>query len=314
MIRYVIKRLLLCIPVLICVTLLIFVLISFAPGDAVDAMGNQGLTAEQEAELRAYYGLDQNVFVQYFNYMKKFITTGSLGESISFKQEVATLYLQRFPATMALAGFAILIALVIALPLGIYSALHVDSIGDNICTVAALLGVSVPGFWIGLLMIMLFSLKLGWLPAGEFNGLKSIIMPAFTCGIVFISALMRQTRSSMLDCLGSDYLRTASSKGVPRKQVVMSHAFRNALIPIIATAGEQVAFLLGGSAVSEAVFNWPGVGRLLLKGINTMDTPLICGCVIMQTIMISVVMLIVDILFAFVDPRIKGKYAKGGKA
>ena len=314
MIRYAIKRRLLCIPVLICVTFLIFVLISFAPGDAVDAMSNSNLTDEQIAELKAFYGLDQNVFVQYFRYMKNFITTGSLGYSISFKQNVADLYFMRLPATAALAGVAILFALVIALPLGIYSALHANSIGDNICTIAALLGISVPGFWIGLLLIMLFSLKLGWLPAGECTDFKSIILPAFTCGIIFISALMRQTRSSMLDCLGSDYLRTASSKGVPRGKVIMSHAFRNALIPIIATAGEQVAFLLGGSAVSEAVFNWPGVGRLLLKAINTMDTPLICGCVIMQTIMISLVMLIVDILFAFVDPRIKGKYARGGKA
>ena len=311
MIRYVIKRILLCIPVLICVSLIIFVLMSFAPGDAVDALGSQNLTAEQEAALREAYGLHQNVFVQYFNYMKNFITKGSLGQSYTYKAEVTTLYFQRFPATFALSGVAILFALVIALPLGIYSALHVNSVGDNICTVLALLGISVPGFWVGLLLILLFCLQLGWFPSGDFTGLKSLVLPGFTCGLMFISSLMRQTRSSMLDCLSADYLRTASSKGVPKNRVILHHAFRNALIPIITTAGTQIAFLLGGSAVTESVFNWPGVGRLLVKGISQMDTPLICGCVIMQTIMITVVMLLVDILFAFVDPRIKSKYTKG---
>lgn len=314
MIRYVIKRLLLCIPVIICVSFIIFVLMSFAPGDAVDLMASQNLSAEAQEALREKYGLNQNVFVQYFNYMKTFVTTGSLGTAISYNMDVTTLFFQRFPATIALTAMAILIALVIALPLGILSALRVNSLGDTLCTVAALLGISMPGFWIGLLLIMLFSLKLGWLPPGEFSSFKSILMPAFTCGVGFICSLMRQTRSSMLDCLGADYLRTASSKGVPRRKVIMSHAFRNALIPIIATAGQQVAFLLGGSAVAESVFNWPGVGRLLVKAINQMDTPLVCGCVIMQTIMITLVMLLVDILFAFVDPRIKAKYAKGGKA
>ncbi len=312
MIRYVIKRILLCIPVLICASLIIFVAMSFAPGDAVDALGGQNLTPEQEAALRAEYGLDQNVFIQYFNYMKKLITKGSLGMSYTYKEEVLTLYMQRFPATLALSAMAIVFALILALPLGIYSALHVNSVGDNICTVLALIGVSAPGFWVGLLLIFLFCLRLGWFPSGDFTGIKSLILPGFTCGLMFISSLTRQTRSSMLDCLGSDYLRTARSKGVPRRQVIMDHAFRNALIPIIMTAGSQIAFLLGGTAVAESVFNWPGVGRLLVKAITQMDTPLICGCVIMQTVVVTTVMLLVDILFAFVDPRIKSKYTRGG--
>jgi len=313
MYRYILKRLILLIPVLIGVSLIVFILVSLAPGDAITAtVGNSDLTEEQKEELRNYYGLNDSVFVQYFHYMKNFVR-GDMGYSISFKEQVSTLYFQRFPSTIALAGVSVLFALIFSIPLGILSALKADSIGDNVITVAALFGISMPSFWIGLIMILFFSLRLGWFPASEFKGIQSLILPGVTGGIMFMGALMRQTRSSMLDCLNADYLRTARSKGVSKRDVVTVHAFRNALIPIVTTAGAQLGIMLGGSAVTEAVFNWPGVGRLIVSAINNMDTSLICGCVIMQTIMISVVILLVDILYAFIDPRIKARYAKGGR-
>ena len=311
--RYILKRIVLLIPVLIAVSFIVFLLVSLAPGDAITAtVGNSDLSEQQKEELREYYGLNDTVFVQYFRYMKNFIR-GDMGYSIAFKEQVSTLYFQRFPATLALAGVSVFFALLFAIPLGILSALKADTVADNVITVVALFGISMPMFWIALVMILFFSLRLGWFPAGEFKGLKSLILPGLTGGIMFMGALMRQTRSSMLDCLNADYLRTARSKGVSKRDMVTVHAFRNALIPIVTTAGAQLGILLGGSAVTEAVFNWPGVGRLIVSAINNMDTPLICGCVIMQTIMISVVMLLVDILYAFIDPRIKAKYAKGGK-
>ena len=309
--RYIIKRLLLLIPVIVGVSLLVFILISFAPGDAVDAMGTVDLTAEQKEELRELYGLNKPLIVQYLNYMANFVR-GNMGYSISFKQPVFDLYFQRFPATMALSATAVLFALIISIPLGIFSALRAGSVADNTCTVVSLFGISMPNFWVGLMLILFFSLRLKWFPSSDFKSIKSLVLPGFTCGIIFMGSLMRQTRSSMLDCLGADYLRTARSKGVPEGTVIRSHAFRNALIPIVATAGDQLGFMLGGSAVTETVFNWPGVGRLMVNAINNMDTTLICGCVIMQTIMISLIMLIVDILFAFIDPRIKAQYSKGG--
>ncbi len=312
--RYVLKRIVLLIPVLIAVSFIVFMLVSLAPGDAVTATaGGTDLTEEQLNELRDYYGLNDSVFVQYFRYMKNFVT-GDMGYSISFKEQVSVLYFQRFPATIALAFTSVVFSVVLAIPLGIISALKADSLADNAITVAALFGISMPGFWIGLVLILFFSLRLGWFPPGEFKGIKSLILPGFTGGIMFMGALMRQTRSSMLDCLNADYLRTARSNGVSKRDVVTVHAFRNALIPIVATAGIQLGILLGGSAITEAVFNWPGVGRLIVNAINTMDTQLICGCVIMQTTMISLIMLLVDILYAFIDPRIKAKYAKGGRA
>lgn len=314
MYRYILKRLILLIPVLIGVSLIVFILVSLAPGDAVTAtFGGSDLSAEEKEELREYYGLNDNVFVQYFRYMKDFVR-GDMGYSIAFKEQVSVLYFQRFPATLALAGMSVLFALIFAIPLGILSALKADTLADNAITVVALFGISMPMFWIGLIMILFFSLRLGWFPASEFKGFRSLILPGLTGGIMFMGALMRQTRSSMLDCLNADYLRTARSKGVSKRNVVTVHAFRNALIPIVTTAGAQLGILLGGSAVTEAVFNWPGVGRLIVNAINNMDTTLICGCVIMQTIMISVVLLLVDILYAFIDPRIKAKYARGGKA
>lgn len=311
MIRYVIKRILLLIPVLIGVSLIVFVIISLAPGDAVDAINSGNISQEERQELREYYGLDQPVLVQYVRYMGNFVR-GNMGYSVSYKAQVADLYFKRFPATLALAAAAAVIAILIAIPLGIYSALKAGSIGDNICTVISMLGISVPDFWVGLVLIFLFALRFNLLPAGEFKSFKSLILPGFTCGAMLIGALMRQTRSSMLNCLNADYLRTARSKGVSRRKVIWSHALRNALVPIAATAGDSLAFMMGGSAVTEAVYNWPGVGRLLVGAINNMDTQLICGCVIMQTIIVSAVMLLVDIAFAFIDPRIKAQYAKGG--
>ena len=179
--------------------------------------------------------------------------------------------------------------------------------------VAALLGLSMPNFWLGLLLIIAFSLNLGWLPSGGAEGFKSIILPAITVGTGLTAMLTRTTRSSMLDVIRQDYLRMARAKGVPEKVVIRKHALRNALIPVITVIGTQLGSCLGGAILTETVFAWPGVGRLILDAVNSRDIPMVTGCIILKTITISIILLIVDLLYAVVDPRIRAQYAKGGK-
>ena len=310
MYRYIIKRLLLIIPVIIGVSFMIFFIMDLAPGNAIDMMGE--MTVEQEQALIEYYGYDKSVFYRYILYISH-ILQGSLGETIITGQSVAQLYFERLPNTLVLALGAIIVSHLISIPLGIMSAIHNGSILDNCCMVLALIGLSMPHFWLGLMLIILFSLELGWLPSGDFTGFKSIILPAITLGTGHTAMLTRTTRSSMIDVIRSDFLRTARAKGVPERRVITKHALRNALIPILTVSGTQLAGALGGAVISEAVFAWPGVGRLIIDAVNNRDANAATGYIIMTTLLTSILLLIVDLLYAFVDPRIKAQYAKGGK-
>ena len=206
----------------------------------------------------------------------------------------------------------LILALIVAIPLGMLASLKAGSLVDNFSMAAALIGVSMPNFWCGLMLILLFSLKLKLLPSGGFDeGLRSLILPAFTVAIHLLGLLTRTTRSSMLDTIRQDYLDTARSKGVAEKTVIWKHAFRNALIPIITVAGTQLGACIGGAVVTETIFTWPGVGRLTIDAVNSRDTTLVTGCIIMTTFLVSVLMLLVDLLYALVDPRIKARYARG---
>jgi peptide/nickel transport system permease protein len=243
----------------------------------------------------------------------KGLLKGDLGTSFLTRKPVWDAYKMRLPSTLKLALGAILVSTIISIPLGIVSAVRSGSIIDNFCMLLALLGLSMPNFWLGLLLIIEFSLHLGWFPSGGAAGLKSIILPAITIGTGYTAIMTRTTRSSMIDVIRQDYLRTARAKGVSEKLVIQKHAFRNALIPIITIIGTQMAAMLGGSVLTETVFSWPGVGRLIIDSVHQRDVPMVTGSIIMTTILISILLLIIDLLYAVVDPRIKTQYAKRRK-
>ena len=314
MYRYVIKRLLLMIPVIIGVSFLVFYIMDMAPGDAVDVLAPEGATAEDLEAIRHDLGLDKPVVVRYIDYMAGMLH-GDLGVSYISKSDVFQTYVEKLPATIKLSFASILISVILSVPLGIYSATRQGTIQDNISMAFAMIGLAMPHFWLGLLLIIVFSLKLQWFPSGGDQTLSSIVLPAITIGTGLMATLTRTTRSSMLDVLKQEYLRTARAKGIPEKVVVMSHALRNALIPIITIIGTQLAGVLGGSVLTETVFAWPGVGRLIVDSLNMRDTPLVTGSIIMTTILLSFVLLLVDLLYAAVDPRIKAQYttSKRGK-
>ena len=314
MYRYVIKRLLLMIPVIIGVSFLVFFIMDMAPGDAVDVLAPEGATAEDLEAIRHDLGLDKPVVVRYIDYMAGMLH-GDLGVSYISKTDVFQTYVEKLPATIKLSFASILISVILSVPLGIYSATRQGTIQDNISMAFAMIGLAMPQFRLGHLLIIVFSLKLQWFPSGGDQTLSSIVLPAITIGTGLMATLTRTTRSSMLDVLKQEYLRTARAKGIPEKVVVMSHALRNALIPIITIIGTQLAGVLGGSVLTETVFAWPGVGRLIVDSLNMRDTPLVTGSIIMTTILLSFVLLLVDLLYAAVDPRIKAQYttSKRGK-
>ena len=311
--RYVLKRLLMMIPVFIGVSLIVYCICGSNTRPILMKVGGEDMTAEEEAELRHELGFDQPILIRYVKYMGGMIR-GDLGKSHITGDDVLESFLQTFPLTMKVAMSSVLVASLISLPLGILSALKRGTLTDNASMVVALLGLSIPNFWFGLMMILLFALNLRWLPSvGYKQGIKSLILPAITIGTGMTARLTRQTRSSMLDVLRADYLRTARAKGVSESRVILHHALRNALIPIIATLGGQIAATLAGASVTETVFALPGVGRLVVNAINDMDVNMVTGCVTLKAMVTSVVMLLVDFLFALVDPRIKAQFAKGGK-
>ncbi len=307
--RYIIKRLIMLIPVLLGVAFIIFAIMNVAEGDPVYQVAGPDATEEQLEALREEMGLNGSLIQRYFRYIGNLLR-GDLGTSYISKMDVMKLYFQRLPNTLRLASIAMVVAVIISVPLGIVAAVNQNSWKDTIAMVLALLGLSMPNFWLGLLLIILFSLKLGWFPSGGAEGLASVVLPAVTVGVGLAALLTRTTRSSMLDVLRQDYLRTARAKGVSENKVVMHHALRNALIPIITIFGVQFSNVLGGSVLAETVFAWPGVGRLVVDAIDQRDIPTVTGALVMTTMLVTVVNLLVDIVYAYVDPRIKAQYTK----
>ena len=294
MLRYALRRLLQMIPVVIGVSFIIYFIMDLAPGDIVDIeAAEEGLTQEQMEQRREEYGLNDPVIIRYVRYMFNFIQ-GDLGKSYNTNKPVLQEFMAKLPSTMKLAAASALVSVLLSLSLGIYGALHRGSIGDNIAMVLSFVGLAIPNFWLGLMLIILFALKLGWLPSGGANQATSIILPAITVGTGLTASLARTTRSSMLDVLGADYLRTERAKGTPEGTVVMKYALRNALIPIITIAGGQFAGALGGSVLTESVFSWPGVGRLITDSVSSRDVPMVTGGIILKTIIIGLILLAID--------------------
>ena len=292
------------IPVIMGVTLLVFVIMQLAPGNPARMILGEMATPEQVAALEEEMGLNKPLLVRYFNYMLDFLR-GDMGTSYYKSTSVVSEVMSRFPYTAKLAGVAAILTLIMSIPIGVMAAVKQNSVFDNASLVMTLLGISMPVFWLGLLLIITFSLKLDLFPTGGADTWKSYIMPAFCLAFSNMSTMARTTRSSMLETIRQDYVRTAAAKGVPRKAVILRHAFRNALIPTITVLGIQMSQLLGGSVVVETVFAWPGVGRLMIDSISSRDTPMVLGCIVLLTILFSVLNLVIDLCYAVADPRIK---------
>lgn len=305
--KYVLKRILLLIPVLLGVSLLVFAIMSLTPGDPAQLILGENAPKEAVLKLREEMGLNDPFFIQYLRFVKNAIL-GDFGRSYTTGREVFGEIFARFPNTFILAILGIIISVCIGIPIGIISATRQYSFLDSFSMIIALLGVSMPVFWLGLMLILMFSVKLGWLPSGGFDGFKSIILPAVTLGVGSAAIITRMTRSSMLEVIRQDYIRTARAKGVAEKVVINKHALKNALIPIITVVGLQFGNLLGGAVLTESVYSWPGVGRLMVDAIRQKDTPTVLAAVVFLAAAFSVVNLLVDILYAYVDPRIKSQY------
>ncbi len=307
--RYIIKRLLLLLLVILGVSFLVYFIMDFAPGDPTITVLGDGATPEEYEALRKELGLDKPIIVRYAKYMWNLIH-GDMGYSLKYNVEVMELYMKRLPATLMLALSATIVATLISIPLGVYAALKQGSIKDNVVSAISVLGLAAPNFWVGLMLIIVFALKLDWFNSGGFESWKDVILPAITVGTGHTALVTRTTRSSMIDVMRQDYLMLARAKGVSEKKVINRHALKNALIPIITATGIQFTGSLGGSVITETVFSWPGVGRLVVDAIKSQDVDTVTGTIIMTAMITSVILLIVDILYAFVDPRIKAQYSK----
>lgn len=307
MLRYTIRRTLLLIPIALSVMFILFTLLWFTPGDpAVIALGEEA-TQESIAAFRAEYGLDQPFLVQFGNYVKGVVLHGDIGYSYNMRAPVSEELFPRVPVTMKLAFWAVFVSTVFGIPLGVICAIRQYSVLDSIVTVITLLGISTPTFWTGLLFILAFSVHLGWLPSMGFDTVGEMVLPILTLSGTSMAIIARMTRSSMLEVIKADYIRTARSKGQKESVIIYRHALPNALIPVLTIVGIQFGTLLGGSIVTEAVFSISGIGRLMIEAIKMRDYPIIQGGVLFISMAFCLVNLAVDVLYAFVDPRIRMK-------
>jgi peptide/nickel transport system permease protein len=286
---------------LLSLTIFLFVRLT---GDPTVLLVEPGASREDMAMVRQQLGLDRSIWVQYVNFVGDLVR-GDFGKSFYYRTPVLELYLSRLPHSLMLAAAAMIFSLLIGIPSGIIAAVSVGKFWDNFGKIFSLLGLSMPQFWVGLLLILFFSVYLGWLPSSGSGTAWHIIMPAFSLGWFFAAAHMRLTRSSMLEVLGSEYVKLARLKGLPEKLVIAKHALKNALIPVLTLAGINLVLMVNVAIVVETVFAWPGIGRLLYEGIAFRDFPVVQATVLMSGAMIIVVNLIVDVLYAVIDPRIR---------
>lgn len=307
MLRYVAKRLLALIPVTLGVTFIVFFIMSLARGDSVRIMLGDGVSQEVYEATREELGFNDPLVVRYVNYVVDLLH-GDMGTSYMTQKPVIEEIGDRIPKTFLLAAVATAFAVILALPLGIIAAVKQNTVVDGSAMVLSLIGISMPEFWLGLLLILGFSSKLGWVPSGGADTLSSIILPAITLAFYSMASISRITRSSMLEVIRQDYVRTARAKGLSERTVITRHALRNALIPTITVLGIQLACLMGGTAIIESVFAWPGVGRLMMSAINNRDIPVVLGCMVLFAVTMTVVNCIVDLVYAFLDPRIRAEY------
>jgi ABC-type dipeptide/oligopeptide/nickel transport system permease component len=302
--RSLLMRLVYTIPVVWLVVTLVFFLIHIVPGDPVEQMLGEGARAQDIAALRHAYGLDIPLGRQYIRYWHGAIH-GDLGRSVRLNDTVSHLILARYPYTLELTAAALVIAMLLSIPAGITAALHRSRWQDNIVGVVSLLGLSFPGFALGPILILLVSIKLGWLPVSGAGGWDHLVLPAITMGSALAAILTRMVRTAMLEELGQDYIRTARAKGLPERTVVYKHALRNAMIPVLTLIGLQFGALLAGAIVTETIFSWPGLGRLTVSAISNRDYALVQGCILAIGLTYVLVNLLTDVLYVVVNPRIR---------
>ena len=308
MLRYIVRRVLFLIPVLLGVAFCVFTLLYLTPGDPARMVLGDLATEEAVQEFRNREGLNDPFLVQFGNYVWKAVTKGDIGRSYVTKRSVAQEVLAAFPATLKLSALAMVIAILVGLPCGILSAIKQYSLFDTVTMIFAMIGLSMPVFWLGLLLILLFSVRLRWLPSSGFGTFKATILPAVSLSAQAISKVTRMTRSSMLEVVRADYIRTARAKGQKEFVVIWVHALHNALIPVVTLCGLQFGHLLAGAILTESIFAIPGVGRLMVSSIMQRDYPMVQGGVLFIAIAFSIVNLLVDLVYAYIDPRIKAQY------
>ncbi len=307
MIRYILKRLVLIIPVVIGITLFIYLLLDFAPGDPVSMILGTDATPEQVAEVRRELGLDQNVIIRYVSYMSSALR-GDLGTSWVNSRPVLDEFLERFPNTLALAFSALAITIVFGLSFGTIAAVRQNKPIDGITLILALLFASMPTFWFGLMMQLLFALKLNLFPAMGVGSIRHLVLPAFALSLGTIANQVRMTRSSVLDVINMNYVRTARSKGAGEFRVIFRHVLRNALMPVVTNWGLTFATAFGGTIISETIFSIPGISSFLINAVKVRDVPVVMGTVIIVAVIVAVINLIIDLVYALIDPRVKLGY------
>lgn len=304
MTRYIFRRLAMLVPILIGVSILVFLVMRLIPGDPARQSLGPEATGEQVEMLRSSWRLDEPLPIQYFAWLERALT-GDLGRSTVSRVPVVDELASRFPATLELTLAAMLVSIVFGLVFGIAGAVWHNSPIDRLTTLTALLGICTPSFWLGLLLLLAFSVKLNWFPSSGAGGVSHLVLPALTLGIGAAAIVARVTRSSMIDVLGDDYIRTARAKGLRQRAVVMRHAMKNAMIPVLTILGLEFGGLLAGSVVTETVFSYPGIGQLLIKSIGNRDFPIVQGALLLFSLQFVLINLVVDLLYAKADPRIQ---------
>lgn len=313
MLWYIGKRLLWMIPTILGITIFIFTLMHIVPGDPAKLIAGSTASEEELEMTRETLGLNKPFMVQLGDYMGGLFFHGDMGTSYATNGSIRNEILARIPRTIALGIGSMVISTIFGILFGITAAVYQNRWQDRACMLAALVGISMPSFWLALLLILLFAVKLKWLPASGFDGIKYYILPTLSSAISGMAGLARQTRSSMLEVIRSDYVITARSKGLTEREVTYKHALPNALIPVVTLVGSHFGYLLGGSLVIETIFGIPGMGTYMVNGINNRDYAVVQSCVIMLGVVFSVCMLLVDIAYAYIDPRIKAQYASSVK-
>ena len=304
MIRFIARRLLLTVPVLAGVATLVFSLIHLVPGDPVQAMLGESASREDVVDLRQRLGLDRPLYVQYAAFLRGAVT-GDLGRSLRTGQSVTGAIAERMPATIELAFAAMLFAVVVAVPLGIVAAVRAGTAVDHGATTLSLIGISLPGFWLGPILAIVFAVTLGWLPVSGRGTPAHLVLPAITLGAPLAAVLARMTRASVLEELREPYVLAARARGVSRGRAVLRHAFRNSLVPIVTVLGLQFGAVLTGAVITETIFAWPGVGRLLIQSISFRDYPLVQGCILLIAATYVAMNLLTDVVYGLLDPRIR---------
>jgi peptide/nickel transport system permease protein len=304
MTRFLVRRLLLTLPVLLGVATLVFSLIHLIPGDPAQAMLGEAAPQADVEELRRRLGLDQPLLVQYGAFLTG-LAQGDLGTSMRTGQPVTSQILERMPATFELAAAAMLVAICVSIPLGIVAAVRRRTVVDHAAMTLALTGVSVPNFWLGPLLAIVFAVELGWLPVSGRGTMAHLILPAVSLGAALAAILARMTRASMLEELREQYVQAARARGVSRSRAVLRHAFRNSLIPVVTLIGLQFGAVLTGAVITETIFAWPGIGRLLIQSIGFRDYPLVQGCILLIALTYVGVNLLTDLVYGVLDPRIR---------